>query len=101
MLGPWFKRQYPLKPLKKWFYWTWREHRVLRDAKAVLFTSEEERILAAESFSAYRVNPFVVGYGVRIPNFDLEAVRRDFFAKFPWLRGKRLAVFVGRIHPEH
>jgi glycosyltransferase involved in cell wall biosynthesis len=100
MLDPWFKRQYPLKHLKKWFYWRWREYRVLRDAKAVLFTSEEERILAAESFSAYRVNPFVVGYGVRIPNFDLKAVRQDFFAKHPRLRGKRLAIFVGRIHPK-
>jgi glycosyltransferase involved in cell wall biosynthesis len=100
MLDPWFKRQYPLKHLKKWFYWEWREYRVLRDARAVLFTSEEERILAAESFSAYRVNPFVVGYGVRIPNFDFEGVRQDFFAKYPRLRGKRLAIFVGRIHPK-
>jgi glycosyltransferase involved in cell wall biosynthesis len=100
MLDPWFKRQYPLKHLKKWFYWRWREYRVLRDAKAVLFTSEEERILAAESFSVYRVNPFVVGYGVRSPNFDLEAVRQDFVAQYPHLRGKRLAIFVGRIHPK-
>jgi glycosyltransferase involved in cell wall biosynthesis len=100
MLDPWFKRQYPLKHLKKWFYWKWREYRVLRDAKAVLFTSEEERILAAESFSSYRVNPFVVGYGVHAPNFDLEAVRQVFFAKYPRLRGKRLALFVGRIHPK-
>jgi glycosyltransferase involved in cell wall biosynthesis len=100
MLDPWFKRQYPLKHVKKWFYWEWREHRVLRDAKAVLFTSEEERILAAKSFSTYRVNPFVVGYGTRIPHFDLEAARHDFVAKYPHLRGKRLAVFLGRIHPK-
>ncbi|HEY2255841.1 MAG TPA: glycosyltransferase, partial [Variovorax sp.] len=39
MLDPWFKRRYPLKHLKKWLYWPWAEYRVLRDAKAVLFTS--------------------------------------------------------------
>jgi hypothetical protein len=43
MLDPWFKRRYPLKHLKKWLYWPWAEYRVLRDATAVLFTSEEEK----------------------------------------------------------
>ncbi len=100
MLDPWFKRQYPLKHLKKWFYWNWREHRVLGDAKAVLFTTEEERILAAESFSVYRVNPFVIGYGTHIPSFDLDAVRQDFLARHPQLIGKRVAIFIGRIHPK-
>ena len=51
MLDPWFKRTYPLKHLKKLLYWPWAEYRVLRDAAAVLFTSEEERRLARESFS--------------------------------------------------
>jgi glycosyltransferase involved in cell wall biosynthesis len=100
MLDPWFKRQYPLKHLKKSLYWPWHEYRVLRDAKAVLFTSEEERILAGESFRLYRVNPFVVGYGTRIPNLDLDAVRQEFFTEYPHLRHKRLAIFIGRIHPK-
>ena len=100
MLDPWFKRQYPLKHIKKSLYWRWREYRVLRDAKAVLFTSEEERILAAQSFRVYRVNPFVVGYGTRIPNLDLVTLRTEFLAEHPHLRGKRLAIFIGRIHPK-
>ena len=50
MLDPWFKRTYPLKHLKKWLYWPWAEYRVLRDANAVIFTCEEERLLARESF---------------------------------------------------
>ncbi|MBS1801930.1 MAG: glycosyltransferase [Acidobacteria bacterium] len=100
MLDPWFRHKYPLKHLKKWLYWPWAEYRVLRDAKVVLFTSEEERMLAAESFWLYKANPFVVGYGTRIPEFDLEALRRDFFSRYPNLQGKRLAVFIGRIHPK-
>src|ERR1700712_3850066 len=43
MLDPWFKTTYPLKHFKKWLYWPWAVYRVLRDARAVLFTSEEER----------------------------------------------------------
>ena len=26
MLDPWFKRTYPLKHLKKWFYWPWADY---------------------------------------------------------------------------
>ena len=43
MLDPWFKRAYPVKHLKKWLYWTLRERHVLCEARAVLFTCEEER----------------------------------------------------------
>src|SRR6516165_624595 len=100
MLDPWFKRQYPLKHLKKWLYWPWGEYRVLRDARAVLFTSEQENILAAKSFWLYKVNPVVVGYGTRIPSFDLASVREGFLSQHPHLRGKRLAIFIGRIHPK-
>jgi glycosyltransferase involved in cell wall biosynthesis len=60
MLDPWFKRRYPLKHLKKWIYWPWAEYRVLRDARAVLFTCEEERRLARRSFWLYRCNEVVV-----------------------------------------
>ena len=100
LLPPIFLRHYPLKHLKKWLYWPWADYRVLRDAKLVLFTSEEERTLAAKSFWLYRANPFVVGYGTRVPSFDLEELRRGFFCQYPNLQGKRLAIFVGRIHPK-
>src|SRR5271157_888880 len=39
MLDPWFKYKYPVKHIKKCLYWPWAEYPVLRDAKAVLFTS--------------------------------------------------------------
>jgi glycosyltransferase involved in cell wall biosynthesis len=100
MLDPWFRRHYPIKHLKKWLYWPWAEYRVLRDAKVVVFTSEEERALAEKSFWLYRVSPFVVGYGTRVPKFDHQELREEFFARFPDLRNKRLAIFIGRIHPK-
>jgi glycosyltransferase involved in cell wall biosynthesis len=100
MLDPWFKQKYPLKHLKKWLYWPWGEYRVLRDAKAVLFTCEEERLLARKSFWLYKCNEAVVSLGIDAPPGDENAQRELFFNKFPELRGKRLILFLGRIHPK-
>ncbi len=97
MLDPWFKQAYPLKHLKKWLYWPWADYRVLRDAQAVLFTSEEERLLARESFWLYRARETVVAYGTRTPPDDAETLRAHFYAVHPGLRGKRVLLFMSRI----
>jgi glycosyltransferase involved in cell wall biosynthesis len=98
MLDPWFKRAYPLKHLKKILYWLAIEYRVLRDAAAVLFTSEEEQRLARGSFWPYRCNAVVVNYGTAAPDVDLARAREDFLDAFPSLHGKRLVLFLGRLH---
>lgn len=98
MLDPWFNRTYPLKHLKKLLYWPWAEYRVLRDAAAVLFTSEEERRLARESFALYRCREVVVNYGTAHPEVDLAPAREKFFERFPRLRTQRLLLFMGRLH---
>ena len=67
MLDPWFKKAFPLKHLKKWLYWPWAEYRVLRDAAAVVFTSEEERVQARKSFWLYRCREEVSPLGVESP----------------------------------
>ena len=100
MLDPWFKKQYPLKHLKKWMYWPWAEYRVLRDARAVLFTCEEERRLARNSFWLYRCNEIVVSYGTSKHQGDPDSELQELFAHYPELRGKRLVLFMGRIHPK-
>jgi glycosyltransferase involved in cell wall biosynthesis len=97
MLDPWFKRTYPLKHLKKWFYWPWAEYRVLRDAAAVLFTCEDERLLARESFWLYRAREQVVAYGTRPPPTDKAPLAACFLDAFPELKGKRLLLFLSRI----
>ena len=100
MLDPWFKRTYPLKHLKKWLYWPWAGYRVLRDAKAVCFTCEEERRLARESFWLYRCNETVIVFGTAAPEGDPEAQKQLFFERHPETRGKRLILFLGRLHPK-
>ncbi len=98
MLDPWFNRTYPLKHLKKLLYWPWAEYRVLRDARAVLFTSEEERLLARESFHLYRCQEEVVSYGTAAPATDLSSAREDFLNFQPHLRSRDFLLFLGRLH---
>lgn len=99
MLDPWFRRTYPLKHAKKWLYWPWGEYRVLRDATAVLFTCEEERRLARQSFWLYRAHEAVAPLGLADPGVaDAERQRAAFFERFPALRGRRLLLFLGRLH---
>jgi glycosyltransferase involved in cell wall biosynthesis len=98
MLDPWFKRTYPAKHLKKWLFWPWGDYRVLRDARAVLFTCEEERLLARRSFWLYRCNEVVVNFGTAAPPDNAEGQREVFEARFPQTRGKKLVLFLSRIH---
>jgi glycosyltransferase involved in cell wall biosynthesis len=97
MLDPWFKHTYPLKHVKKWLFWPWADYRVLRDAAAVLFTCEQERVLARESFWLYRCNEVVVNFGTAAPSGDAAAQQAAFLARFPQLKGKRLILFLSRI----
>lgn len=103
MLDPWFKRRFPLKHIKKWLYWPWADYRVLRDARAVLFTCEEEKLLAPESFSLYRAHPVVTGLGTATPPAHIDAAAfapTGLYDRFPQLRGHRLLLFMGRLHPK-
>ncbi len=100
MLDPYFKRRFPLKHLKKTLYWHLILRRVLRDATEVLFTCEEERVLARQSFAPYSVREVVVPYGTFGPECDTAAASEEFLARWPELRGKRLAISLGRIHPK-
>lgn len=100
MLAPWFKRAHPLKHLKKWLYWPWAEYRVLRDATKVIFTCEEERIHAKQSFWLYRANEAVVPLGT---SKDLSgsdsSCSESFLERHPSCRHKKVILFLGRLHP--
>jgi len=100
MLDPYFKERYPLKHIKKTIYWHLFLGKIMREAYAVLFTCEEEKILARKSFSRYKVRETVVPYGTFGPHCDLAAASEEFLAHWPALRGKRLALALGRIHPK-
>jgi glycosyltransferase involved in cell wall biosynthesis len=99
-LNPWFARSFPLKHLKKWLIWRAVQWKVLRDAKAVFFTCEQERRLARNSFNPYVCNEDVVSLaGSDIPEVDRNSARQSLTSAYPEVTGKRIVLFVGRLHP--
>lgn len=100
MLDPWFKKTYPLKHVKKWVYWLLAEYNVLRYARRVFFTSEEERLRARESFWLYEAKEAVVPYGTKPPPNDRATYADLFFTAHPELKNKHLLLYLSRIHPK-
>jgi len=99
MLDPWFKETFPLKHFKKWLYWPWAEYRVLRDAAAVIFTCEEERLQARKSFWLYRARENVSPLGVEASPISPNA-KSEFLSRYPQLQNTRNFLFLGRLHPK-
>ncbi len=97
-LDPWFKERYPLKHLKKILYWRAFQYPVLRDALAVLFTTQTEKEQAALSFRLNRWNGVVVPYGTNRPGGDPAAQKEIFFSSCPSVRGRCFLLFMARIH---
>jgi glycosyltransferase involved in cell wall biosynthesis len=99
-LDPWFNQKYPLKHLKKMLYWP-VQYPVLRDARAVFFTTDAERDLAKTSFRPNNWNSVVVPYGINDPEERTESASVDieaFYRRIPELRGRRFLLFLARVH---
>ncbi len=98
MLDPSIRSTYPVKHVKKWLYWMLFERRVLRDARAVLFTCQEERRLARKTFPLYECDERVITYGTARPEGSPEAWSAAWRARSPSSAGHRYFLFLGRIH---
>ncbi|MBT8587053.1 glycosyltransferase [Polynucleobacter paneuropaeus] len=98
MLDPWFKNAFPIKHIKKQIYWLLAEYWVIKNAKNVIFTTEEERQLAKSSFVPYTSKGVVINFGIRGCK-DFSNENKDlFFRKYPQLIGKKCILFLSRIH---
>ncbi len=101
-LDPWFRGRYPLKQIKKSIYWKLIESNVLRDAERVLFTTDEEMLLADNAFVPYQCRAQVTGYGIEKPpvRHDLtkETQRDSMTLLHPSLKNRNFILFLGRLH---
>jgi glycosyltransferase involved in cell wall biosynthesis len=98
MLDPWFRGRYPLKHAAKQLLWWFNEGVLLRHADRVLFTCEEERLLARTTFFPYRVNEHVIAYGAGFPPPAAPGDAAAFRSMLPALGDRRYLLFLSRIH---
>src|SRR5579883_1546377 len=67
MLDPWFNRD-KAKYYRKWLFWKFLESSVVRDARGMIYTCDEEGRLAPESFKPYHCGKeLVLSLGVSRP----------------------------------
>lgn len=97
MLDPYFNSISRAKHLKKLLYWRF-ERAVLENARAVFFTCAEERDRSHHGFR-FKSADEVVPLGVVEPPVASES-RSAFLDHFPQLKGKRVLLFLGRLHPK-
>jgi glycosyltransferase involved in cell wall biosynthesis len=98
MMDPWFRRTYPLKNLAKQGFWQVCEGPLTKGAKAVLFTTEEEKLLARGEFWGADYTEQVVGYGTSTAPVRTPAQATAFAAATPGLDGRPYLLFLSRIH---
>jgi glycosyltransferase involved in cell wall biosynthesis len=99
MLDPYYNG-FAWKRLKKLFMWKFAERKVLRDANMVLFTCEEERLLACVNFHPLVCKQEVVGLGIAAPPSAPEGASSVSAAWPQELLGKRVILFLARLHPQ-
>lgn len=98
MLDPWARGG--LKHATKQALWSFCEGPLLKNANAVLFTTEDEMIRARNTFWPYRANERIVGYGTADIGGDLGQQIRAFRKSLPALGERAFLLFLGRIHPK-
>ena len=91
LLPPVRRRHAWIKKIMAWVF----QRRMFDEAAAILFTSEHERRLSAPFLG--RAEGHVVPLGVETAAFA-DATADDFFRRYPGLYGKKIVLFVGRVH---
>ena len=101
MLDPYFQKagERKLKALRNEIYWKMLENKVVNRADGILYTCEEELLLARTAFSNYKPRREInVGYGIQSPPAYHSAMRQAFAAKVPQWNGNPYFLFLSRIH---
>ena len=97
MMDPWFKEKYPTKHLVKQLVWS-VQGRALKDASAVLFTSQDELEKSIPVFKGYDFNAQKVGYGIAPLGEASEQDLSKFKTKHQIPTDKNFILYLGRIH---
>lgn len=103
MLDPYFQKakERKLKAIRNWLFWKLFESKVVNGIDGVLFTCQEELLLARQTFTPYKpVRELNVGYGISaVPQFRPE-MKMAFNEKCPQIANKPYFLFISRVHPK-
>ena len=99
-LNPYERKSF-FKYLKKKIYWFLIEKKNLLNAKAVLFTSKEEKKLNNNTFiNTDDLNKLTVDYGIILEKYNELACSNKLFKTYPFLKNKKYYLFMGRVDPK-
>jgi glycosyltransferase involved in cell wall biosynthesis len=103
MLDPWFQKDKSrrLKAIRNFFYWHLIEKKVINSAEGLLFTCEEELLLARTTFIGYRPNQEInIGYGIEAPPSQSENMKIAFQKNCTLDSKEPFLLFLSRINPK-
>ncbi len=103
MLDPWFQRDPSrrLKAWRNWFYWKLIERNVVNGADGILFTCEQELLLARQTFAGYLPKRELnVGLGIAEPPPESTQMRTAFDDACSQREERPYLLFISRIHPK-
>lgn len=101
MLDPYFQKAKDrrLKAARNWVYWKLIESGNINTADGVLFTCEEELVLARNAFSPYHPKQELnISYGIEHPPAYNETDIEAFFEKCSQVANRPFLLFLSRIH---
>lgn len=103
MLDPYFQKapERRLKAIRNQIYWHLVEKRLINNADAILFTCEEEMLLAKQTFQGYSPKREInIGYGIQAPpTYDIR-MSTAFFKCCPNVQGTPYLLYLSRVHPK-
>jgi glycosyltransferase involved in cell wall biosynthesis len=100
MLDPWFQTEKTrkIKAIRNYIYWHLVEKHVINQVDGILFTCEQELLLARTTFSRYHPKKEVnVGYGIETPPENNLKFSEAFEILCPRLKGEQFFLFLSRI----
>lgn len=103
MLDPWFQKDSSrrIKAIRNYFYWYLIEKQVVNEVDGLLFTCQEELLLARTTFSGYHPKKEInIGYGIVEPPVYKQTMINNFYQKFNLEKDQKYLLFLSRIHPK-
>lgn len=101
MLDPYFQQATGrrLKAYRNTIYWKLIEKKVVNQSSGLLFTCEEEVVLAKKPFKPYHPkNELIVGLGVEAPPSYKPNMNQAFLESCKGFNGRKYLLFLSRIH---